>query len=762
MNKATKEFISADKVVELIPQFQNDKAIAKDLNLDLKGVKTALDLLDSGATIPFISRYRKDMTGGLDEVQLENIDSRKEYYNDFLKRRESILKIIAEQEKLTPVLFDLIIAAQSREELEDLYLPYKKKRLTRAEKARKKGLQPLADHILGKEIPAGEWSFADLAGAYVDSEKGVKTLEEAKAGACDIVAETVSEHKELRETLRGLYRKKGLVRSKVISSKKDQDTTFNDYHDYKESVSKISPHRILAIFRGEKEEVLRFHIKVDEDEALGIIQDYFKSPYPRLREIWKEIRTDSFKRLLNSSLETETKKYLKEIADKKSIEIFRSNLREILMAPPLGEKRVLAIDPGFRTGCKVVALSENGVPLKYRAIFPHPPRGHWVLAKKQLKAMIDTYKIEAVAVGNGTAGRETEKLVKEMKTEKMFSVAIPVVRVDESGASIYSASKIARKEFPDLDVTVRGAISIGRRLQDPLGELVKIDPKSLGVGQYQYDVNQKLLRESLDMVVLSSVNQVGVEVNTASRSLLQYVSGLGPGLAGKIIKYRDQKGGFESRKELKNVSGLGAKSFEQCAGFIRVARSDIPLDHSGVHPESYGVVFDISKDLGLDLEQMIGNKKVLSKITLQKYSHLAGEYTLKDILAELEKPGRDPRDSFEAVEFREDVQEMEDLEEGMILPGVVTNVTGFGAFVDVGVHQDGLVHISELAHRYVKEPTDVVKPGQKVTVKVIKLALRRKRISLSIKACKPRQRKADSGRKKTKKNSNPFARHFNK
>ena len=727
--------ISIDDLSALVPEIAPEQWVARDTGISLRQVSSTMQLLDEGATVPFISRYRKEMTGGLDEVEVARIRDGLQEVREFADRRRSILESVAEQGKLTPALLSLFLEATHRTELEDLYLPYKRRRLTRADKARGRGLEPLARILLG-EVPLPASGLEHEAAAYVNPELEVPDVEAALAGARDICAEVVSEHVALREGLRDWMRASGRLTSTVIRGKEEAAAQLRDYHDYSEPVARVPSHRVLAVARGENEQLLRVHVEVEQAEAPLRISRYFPAPDPRLGAQWTLIREDSWARLLHPGLESEVRRELKDRADREAILIFVGNLRELLMSPPLGARRVMALDPGFRTGCKVAVLNAQGTFLAHKTIYPHPPREEVEFAQKVVVKLIQEYQVESIAVGSGTAGRETESFLREMVREGMIASEVPIVRVDESGASIYSASPLAREEFPELDLTVRGAISIGRRMQDPLGELVKIEPKSLGIGQYQHDVDQPRLRRALDDVVESCVNSVGVELNTASYSLLQYVSGLGEKLAKSIVTYRDENGPFDTRRELLKVPRLGPKAFEQCAGFVRVREGRHPLDASAVHPERYELVERMARDLGVGVGELVGNPDLVAKIPLDRYvSDEIGQFTLSDIVAELQKPGRDPRRAFETAGFREDIREFEDLQEGMILTGIVTNVTAFGAFVDIGVHQDGLVHVSELSHTFVKDPMTVVKPGMKVTVKVIALDVQRRRIALSIKAC---------------------------
>jgi len=729
------KLIPIEDLPGLVPAIAPEAWVARETGLSAKQVAATISLFDEGATVPFISRYRKEATGGLDEVGVARIRDALAEVREFVARRQFVLESVAEQGKLTPALLQLFLEAASRTELEDLYLPFRRKRLTRADKARGRGLEPLALVLLG-QTPLPASGLEVEARAFVDPDREVPDVEAALAGARDICAELVSEHVALRESLRDWMRAAGRLSSTVIRGKEEAAAQFRDYHDYSEPVARVPSHRVLAVARGENEELVRVHVTVEDAEAPGRIARHFPAPAPALAAQWELIREDAWARLLHPGLESEVRRELKDRADREAIQIFVGNLRELLMSPPLGARRVLALDPGFRTGCKIAVLNAQGTFLAHRTIYPHPPREEVELARKVVQKMIAEYQVEAIAVGSGTAGRETEAFLRDMVREGLIAATVPVVRVDESGASIYSASPVARDEFPDLDLTVRGAISIGRRMQDPLGELVKIEPKSLGIGQYQHDVDQPRLRRALDDVVESCVNSVGVELNTASHSLLQYVSGLGEKLAKSIVSYRDEHGPFATRRELLKVPRLGPKAFEQCAGFVRVRDGSHPLDASAVHPERYALVERMARDLGVQVGELVGNEDQIARIPLDRYvGDDIGQFTLADIVAELRKPGRDPRSAFEAAGFREDIHEFEDLEEGMILPGIVTNVTAFGAFVDIGVHQDGLVHVSELSHTFVKDPMTVVRPGLKVTVKVIGLDAQRRRIALSIKAC---------------------------
>lgn len=705
------------------------KRISDLLNINIKYVDNTLELLDSGCTIPFISRYRKERTGGLDEVQITQICELNERMKETAKRKETIIKTISEQGKLTPELEKRINECWEPEVLEDIYMPYKPKRRTRAQVARENGLEPLATIIMLQRDNAPETT----ARRFIN--ENVKSEEDAIKGALDIIAENVSEDERSRSQLRNAFRRGAIITSKVIKSKADTDEAakYSDYFDFSEPLKRCSSHRLLAMRRGEKDGILRVSISADDEECVEKLKRLFVRGYGRCSTLVGEAVTDSFKRLLKPSIETEFATLSKENADGDAIAVFAENLRQLLLAAPLGQKRVMGIDPGFRTGCKVVCLDEQGNLLHHEAIFPHPPRNEQIEASTQIKEMVKKYGVEAIAIGNGTASRETDRFVKTLG----LADSIQVFTVSEDGASVYSASKTAREEFPDKDVTVRGAVSIGRRLMDPLAELVKIDPKSIGVGQYQHDVDQAKLKKSLDLTVESCVNSVGVNLNTASKHLLTYVSGLGPTLAQNIIDYRTANGAFSSRSQLLKVPRLGPSAFEQSAGFLRIPDAKNPLDNTAVHPESYKIVEKMAKDCGCSVAELIKDKDKRKSIRLDRYvSEKVGMPTLTDIMTELEKPGRDPREQLEEFEFDPNVSTPDDLVEGMVLPGIVTNITNFGAFVDIGVHQDGLVHISQPADRYVSDPTQVVKLHQHVMVKVIEVDRRRNRISLSMKACK--------------------------
>lgn len=703
------------------------KRISDLLNINIKYVDNTLELLDSGCTIPFICRYRKERTGGLDEVQITQICELNERMKETAKRKETIIKTISEQGKLTPELEKRINECWEPEVLEDIYMPYKPKRRTRAQVARENGLEPLATIIMLQRDSAPETT----ARRFIN--ENVKSEEDAIKGALDIIAENVSEDERSRSQLRNAFRRGAIITSKVIKSKADTDEAakYSDYFDFSEPLKRCSSHRLLAMRRGEKDGILRVSISADDEECVEKLKRLFVRGYGRCSTLVGEAVADSFKRLLKPSIETEFATLSKENADGDAIAVFAENLRQLLLAAPLGQKRVMGIDPGFRTGCKVVCLDEQGNLLHHEAIFPHPPRNEQIEASTQIKEMVKKYGVEAIAIGNGTASRETDRFVKTLG----LADSIQVFTVSEDGASVYSASKTAREEFPDKDVTVRGAVSIGRRLMDPLAELVKIDPKSIGVGQYQHDVDQAKLKKSLDLTVESCVNSVGVNLNTASKHLLTYVSGLGPTLAQNIIDYRTANGAFSSRSQLLKVPRLGPSAFEQSAGFLRIPDAKNPLDNTAVHPESYKIVEKMAKDCGCSVAELIKDKDKRKSIRLDRYvSEKVGMPTLTDIMAELEKPGRDPREQLEEFEFDPNVSTPDDLVEGMVLPGIVTNITNFGAFVDIGVHQDGLVHISQLADRYVSDPTQVVKLHQHVMVKVIEVDRRRNRISLSMKA----------------------------
>ncbi|WPP50592.1 Tex family protein [Catalinimonas niigatensis] len=732
---------------------QHISIIADELQVKAAQVSATIKLLDEGATVPFISRYRKEMTGSLDEVAVTQIRDRVIQLRELDKRRESILKSIEEQGKLTDELADKINAAENMARLEDLYLPYKPKRRTKATIAKEKGLEPLATLIFEQ----GKIDLQAEAYKYVDSEKEVNTEEEALQGARDIIAEWINEDQEARTAMRELFMSKASFQCKVISGKEEEGQKYKDYFEWEEPVKTAPSHRVLAMRRGEKEMILMLNIAPPEEDALQLLEKKFiKGNSTSSDQVVQTIK-DSYKRLLKPSIETDIRLSTKKKADEEAIKVFTENLRELLMSSPLGEKNVLAIDPGFRTGCKIVCLNRQGRLLENSTIYPNEPQRKKAEAEAIILAYCQKYDIEAIAIGNGTASRETETFIREIKH---LPKHIQVVMVNESGASVYSASDVAREEFPDYDLTVRGSVSIGRRLMDPLAELVKLDPKSIGVGQYQHDVDQTALRQSLDDTVVSCVNNVGVEVNTASKQLLTYVSGLGPSLAQSIVSYRDEKGPFKTRSELMSVPRLGNKAYEQAAGFLRIRDAVNLLDRSAVHPERYETVNQMASDLGCTVEDLIKDENLRKKINLKQYvTQDVGLPTLEDIMAELSKPGRDPREKFEAFQFMEGVHEVQDLKVGMKLPGIVTNVTNFGAFVDVGVHQDGLVHISHLADKFVDNPAEVVKVQQQVQVTVMEVDIARKRIALSLKSDpfaptkkgggtktqKPKKEKEDSG-----------------
>ena len=709
------------------------RLIATELHLNEHAVENTLKLLDEGCTIPFISRYRKERTGGLDEVQITAISDRVERLKEIAHRKETIVKTITEQEKMTPELQQRISDCWDATTLEDIYLPYKPRRRTRAQVARERGLEPLAQLLMLQREPHP----AETAKRFVKGD--VTNTTEALKGAQDIIAEQVSEDERNRNSVRAAFRREAFIVSKVVKAKKDTDEAqkYSDYFDWEEPLKRCSSHRLLAMRRGEEEGVLRVSITIEDDDAIARLKRSLP-PAPShegraCRRLLEEAVEDGYKRLLLPSIETEFAALSKQRADEEAINVFAQNLRQLLLSAPLGQKRVMGIDPGFRTGCKVVCLDAQGNLLHHEAIFPHPPINHRMQATVHLQQMLADYHIEAIAIGNGTASRETRAFVEDVLSSTQHPAPTTYV-VSEDGASVYSASKVARDEFPDEDVTVRGAVSIGRRLMDPLAELVKIDPKSIGVGQYQHDVDQTKLKHSLDHVVESCVNSVGVNLNTASQHLLTYVSGLGPVLAQNIVDYRREHGAFTSRAQLKKVPRLGPAAYQQSAGFLRIPEAKNPLDNSAVHPESYAIVEQMAKDNDCTVADLISNKEKRAAIDIKKYVTAdVGMPTLTDIMHELEKPGRDPREQIEEFEFDDSVQTIDDLQEGMELPGIVTNITNFGAFVDIGVHQDGLVHVSQLADRYVSDPTQVVRLHQHVRVRVMAVDLRRKRISLSMK-----------------------------
>lgn len=697
--------------------------ISAALNLPEKQISSTLKLLSEGATIPFISRYRKEATGGLDEVQIENIKTQYDKLCELGKRKETILSTISEQGKLSPELQKRIDETWDATALEDIYLPYKPKRKTRAEAARQKGLEPLALMILLQR----ENQLAAKAAVFVKGD--MKDTDEALKGARDIIAEQINEDERARNAVRNLFARQAVVSAKVVKGKEEEAVKYRDYFDFSEPLKRCTSHRLLAIRRGEAEGLLKVNISPDDEECTERLERQFVRSNNECGQQVGEAVRDAYKRLLKPSIETEFAALSKEKADDEAIRVFAENLRQLLLAPPLGQKRVLGIDPGFRTGCKVVCLDEQGNLLHNENIYPHPPVDKKTEAAAKLRKIVEAYRIEAIAIGNGTASRETEYFV----TQQQFDRPVQVFVVSEQGASIYSASKIARDEFPDYDVTVRGAVSIARRLMDPLAELVKIDPKSIGVGQYQHDVDQSKLKKSLDQTVENCVNSVGVNLNTASSHLLTYVSGLGPQLAQNIVNYRAENGAFQSRKELMKVPRMGAKAFEQCAGFLRIAGGKNPLDNTAVHPESYCIVEQMAKDFGCTMGELIADKELRRKIEIERYvTPTVGMPTLHDIMQELDKPGRDPRDTIKVFEFDKNIRTIDDLREGMVLPGIVGNITNFGAFIDIGIKENGLVHLSQLAQRFISDPTEVVSIHQHVMVKVLGIDKERKRIQLTM------------------------------
>jgi protein Tex len=703
---------------------RNLEKICKITQLDEKGVRNVLLLLSEGATIPFISRYRKEMTGSLDEVQIADIRDLNDKLNEIEKRREAILKSIEEQGKMTPELKQKIETAETLTELEDLYLPYKPKKKTRASVAKEKGLEPLAAILMKQK----EMNIMARAAEFIND--AVPDEEAALQGARDIIAEWVSENKRARDIVRSHFEREALISSRLVKGKEEEGIKYKDYFEFAEKLNRCPSHRLLAMRRGEEEGFLKLEIAPDETKTCEALEELFVKGYFDVSEQVRIAVKDSYKRLLHSSIENEFRASSKEKADEEAIRVFAANLRQLLMSSPLGEKRILALDPGYRTGCKLVCIDAQGNLLHNETIFPHPPQGETKKAAQKVDSLVQMYKIEAIAIGNGTASRETEHFVKKIRFDRDIQVFV----VNEAGASVYSASKVARDEFPNYDVTVRGAVSIGRRLMDPLAELVKIDPKSIGVGQYQHDVDQGKLKKSLDEVVESCVNAVGVDLNTASMHLLTYVSGLGPQLAKNLVDFRAGHGAFTSREQLKEVPRLGPKAFEQSAGFLKIRNASNPLDNSAVHPESYHIVKKMAGDLGVTIEKLVSGEELQKKIDIQKYvGGKIGIPTLKDILSELAKPGRDPRTKAKVFEFADGIFKMEDLKPGMVVPGIVTNITNFGAFVDVGVKQDGLVHISQLANRFVSDPNQVVQLNQHVKVKVLEVDVARKRIQLSMK-----------------------------
>lgn len=721
--------------------------IAQELGIAYQQVNTTIQLLDDGATIPFIARYRKEMTGSLDEVQIAAIRDRINQLKELEKRKEAILKSIEEQGKLTDELKSLILKAETMTLLEDIYLPYKPKRKTKASVAREKGLEPLALQILAQDKNNAELEASD----FIDTEKGVNSVAEALQGARDIIAEMISENTEARAKIRTLFSEKGIYKSEVIKGKEVEGIKYKDYFDWSEPVKTAPSHRVLALRRGEKELILKLDALPEEEDAIRVLtQNFIQANNSKAAQVQLAIE-DGYKRLLKPSMETETRLKSKQAADEEAIRVFAENARQLLLAAPIGQKNVLALDPGFRTGCKLVCLDKQGKLLENTTIYPHTGAGVAKEAAQTLKFLVQKYQIEAIAIGNGTASRETEDFVKAQQLENVL-----VVMVNESGASIYSASETAREEFPDHDITVRGAVSIGRRMMDPLAELVKIDPQSIGVGQYQHDVDQNKLQTSLDDTVMSCVNAVGVELNTASKQILAYVSGLGPQLAQNIVEYRNLHGAFKNRNALKKVARLGDKAFEQAAGFLRIRNSDHPLDASAVHPERYALVEKMAKDLNCKVADLLKDDLLRKQIDLKKYtSETVGLPTLKDIITELAKPGRDPRAQFEAFSFAEGINKIDDLKAGMKLPGIVTNITNFGAFVDIGVHQDGLVHLSQMADRFISNPNEVVKVSQRVQVTVVEVDAARKRISLSMKSGGDVKKDAPKPQQKPKANPQP-------
>lgn len=702
------------------------RIIAKDVAIGERSVENTLELLAEGCTIPFISRYRKERTGNLDEVQITSISDAFDKLKEIAKRKETVMKTISDQGKMSDELQKRINDCWNANELEDIYMPFKPKRRTKAQIARELGLEPLSVIMMMQR----ESNIEAAAKRFV--KDGVKDVAAAIKGAQDIIAETVSEDERSRQHVRAAFRREAMISSKVVKTKADTEEAakYSDYFDFSEPLKRCSSHRLLAMRRGESEGILRISISADDDDCTERIKRNFVHGYGKCSSLVAEAVADSYKRLIKPSIETEFSNLSKEKADEEAIKVFAENLRQLLLSAPLGQKRVMGVDPGFRTGCKVVCLDAQGNLLHHEAIFPHPPVNKHALAAQQVERMVEKFNIEAIAIGNGTASRETTEFLKSLH----FNHDVKQFVVSEDGASVYSASKTAREEFPDEDVTVRGAVSIGRRLMDPLAELVKIDPKSIGVGQYQHDVDQAKLKKSLDQTVESCVNSVGVNLNTASQHLLTYVSGLGPTLARNIVEYRKENGAFTSRAQIKKVPRLGPSAFEQCAGFLRIPGAKNPLDNSAVHPESYKIVEQMAKDNGCSVAELISDSKKRNGIDIKRYvTDTVGIPTLTDIMKELEKPGRDPREQIEEFEFDKNVTSVDDLSEGMILPGIVTNITNFGAFVDIGVHNDGLVHISQLADRYVSDPTQVVKLHQHVKVKVVEIDRKRNRISLSMK-----------------------------
>lgn len=700
------------------------KMIAAELSINEKQVAHTISLFDEGATIPFISRYRKEATGGLDEVQISEIKRLTERYNEIQKRKDTIINSIKNQNKLTDELFQRIIACWDTNTLEDIYLPYKPKRRTRAEIARGKGLEPLALIILKQYEPHLERRIS----AFLNNQ--VPSIDEAVEGAKDIIAEELNENEQCRNIIRLQFKRTAVISSKVIKGKEEDGVKYKDYFDFSEPLKRCSSHRLLALRRGESEGFLRISISPDEQESMEKLQRMFIKGNNECSNIVKDALSDCYKRLLKPSIETEFAALSKKKADEEAIKVFAKNLHQLLLAPPLGQKRVMGVDPGFRTGCKIVCLDSQGNLLHNETIFPHPPRNEFQQAQRKIQKLVEQYKIEAIAIGNGTASRETEAFIKSI----VFDHDVQAFVVSEDGASVYSASAVAREEFPDYDVTVRGAISIGRRLMDPLAELVKIDPKSIGVGQYQHDVDQTKLKDVLNETVELCVNSVGINLNTASRQLLTYVSGLGPQLAQNIINYRTENGPFKTRKDLLKVNRMGAKAFEQCAGFLRIPNGKNPLDNTAVHPERYTLVSRMAKDLNTTIDELIKNKSLRQQINLADYiSDDCGMPTLEDIMKELDKPGRDPRKQIKVFSFDQNVHTIDDLKEGMLLPGIISNITNFGCFVDIGIHEKGLVHISQISDHYISDPNEVVCLHQQVMVKVLQIDKLRQRIALTLK-----------------------------
>lgn len=696
--------------------------ISTNLGIKEASVRNTISLLNEGATVPFISRYRKEKTGSLDEVQVADIQKALKKYNELEARKETILAAIAEQNKLTNTLKTKIQNTYDSVELEDIYLPYKRKRKTKAGIARDNGLEPLATIIKNQRI------HSIHAEAKKFLSKSVKSIPDAIEGAQYIIAEWISEDEKIREKARTTMRKHGIIGSKVVKKKKEEAQKYRDYFDFEERIAKCPSHRLLAILRGGNEGFLRVKLEIDDDRMIeGIERKYVSYNAPCAKLLSEAIR-DGYKRLILPSVENQITNEYKEKADLVAIDVFVKNLKQLLLSAPLGQKATLAIDPGFRTGCKTVALDENGNLLKYSTIYPNQPQSEYEKSAKIIRSFVENYDLKAIAIGNGTAGRETESFVKSL------NLGLDIFMVNEDGASIYSASQIAREEFPNEDITVRGAVSIGRRLMDPLAELVKIDAKSIGVGQYQHDINQSLLKESLDQTVISCVNSVGININTASKHLLTYVSGLGETIANNIVQYRNENGNFTNKNQIKKVPRLGAKAFEQAAGFLRIKASDNPLENTGVHPEAYPIVYKMSDDMKCAISELVNNQEMLRKIDLQNYcTSVFGLPTLRDIIKELEKPGLDPRGAVTSFSFDGRIRSIEDIQEGMVLPGIVTNITNFGAFIDVGVKQGGLVHISQIANKFVSNPADVLNLQQKVTVKVLDVDIQRGRINLSMK-----------------------------